>query len=146
MKKLFCATLILFVLLSCLTACNFTKNTSGEFAGEAEATPKVEEMMTALAESNTDAAKAFMHPEVVERSDNAIAQISNYLSGRGATAINMKSINVKTSTGTSGKTRQEQVAYQVTLNDDEVIYLNVTYLSNDSGTGFLSFQIVLGAI
>ena len=45
-----------------------------------------------------------------------------------------------------GKARQEQVAYQVTLTDGSVIYLNVVYLSNTAGAGFVSFQLVLGVV
>lgn len=146
MKKTICFTLVLLVLLSCLTACNFTQNMSGALAGDAEATPKVEAMMAALADNSTADAKALMHPQVAERSDDAIAQMCAYLAGRKASAIEMKSINVNTSTGTAGKTRQERVAYQVTLTDGAVIFLNTVYLSSDQGNGFASFQIVLGVV
>ena len=144
MKKLICITLVLLVTLGALTSCNFTQNSSGALAGAAEATPKVEEMMTALAESRTEDAKVLMHPEVAEKSDAAIAQLVAFLSGRNASSMEQKNINVSSSTGTSGKTRQENVVYRVTLTEGEVIYLNVTYLSDNGGTGFLSFQIVLG--
>ena len=146
MKKIICFTLVLLALLGCLTACNFTQNMSGAIAGEAEATPKVEEMMAALADDNASDAKALLHPQVAETSDNAIAQMSAYLAGRKASAIELISINVNTSTGTAGTTRQERVSYRVTLNDDAVIYINAVYLSNNQGTGFASFQIVLGVV
>ena len=146
MKKIICSVLVLLVLLGCLTACNFTQNISGAIAGEAEATPKAEEMMTALADDNTSDAKALLHPQVAETSDNAITQMSAYLAGRKASAMELKSININTSTGTSGKTRQEQVTYQVTLTDGAVIFLNAVYLSNNQGTGFASFQVVLGVV
>lgn len=146
MKKLICFSLVLLILLGCLTACNFTQNMSGAIAGEAEATPKVEEMLMALAKGSTSDAKSLMHPQVAETSNNAIAQMSAYLAGRKASAIELKNISVNTSTGTSGKTRQEQVAYQVALTDGAVIYLNVVYLSNNQGTGFASFQLVLGVV
>ncbi len=146
MKKIICFALVLLALLGCLTACNFTQNMSGAIAGEAEATPKVEKMMAALADDNTSDAKALLHPQVAETSDNAIAQMNDYLAGRQTSAIELKSITVNTSTGTAGKTRQEKVAYQVTLTDGAVIFLNVVYLSNNQGTGFSSFQLVLGVI
>lgn len=146
MKKLICLVSVLLILLGCLTACNFTQNMSGALAGEAESTPKVEEMMTALAENRTSDAKTLMHPQATEKSDTAIAQMSTYLAGRETSSMELKSINVNNSTGTSGKTRQEQVTYQVTLSDDSVIYLNVVYLSNNAGTGFASFQLVLGVV
>ena len=146
MKKIICFGLVLLALFGCLTACNFTQNMSGAIAGEAEATPKVEEMMAALADNNISDAKALLHPLVAETSDNAIAQMSAYLAGRKASAIELTSININSSTGTAGKTRQEQVGYRVTLNDDAVIYINAVYLSNNQGTGFASFQIVLGVV
>ena len=145
MKKLI-SILLLTVMVLSLTACNFTSNMAGAMAGEAEATPKVEEMMTALAANKASDAKALMHPEVAGKSDAAIAQMSAYLAGRKATSMEVKNIQVNTSAGTSGKTRQEQVAYQVTLTDSTVIYLNVVYLSNNAGAGFASFQIVLGVV
>jgi len=146
MKKLICVFLALLVSLSCLSACSFTRNMSGSFAGEAEATPKVEEMMVALAEANADDAIALMHPQIGEAADNALAQISAYLSGRKVRAMEQTSISVNTSTGTSGKVRQERVAYQVKLTDGAVVYLNVVYLSNNQGEGFASFQLVLGVV
>ena len=146
MKKIICFALVLLALLGCLSACTFSLNMSGAIAGEAEATPIVKEMMAALAGDNTSNAKAFLHPQVTETSDNAIAQMSAYLAGRKASAIELTSINVNTSTGTAGKVRQERVAYQVTLTDGAVIFLNVVYLSNNQGAGFASFQLVLGVI
>jgi len=146
MKKLIYFTLVLLILLGCLTACNFTQKLSGAIASEAEATPKVEEMMSALAENSAAKAKVFMHPQVAETSDGAIAQMSTYLAGRKVSTMELASINVNTSTGTAGTTRQEQIAYQVTLTDGDVFYLNVVYLSNNQGAGFASFQLVLGVV
>ena len=145
MKKILCFVLVLLVLGS-FTACNFTQNMSGMMAGEAEATPKVEEMMAALSAANTADAKALLHPQVAESSDNAITQMSTYLAGRNAETMEVTGITVNTSTGTSGNTRQERVNYRVTLTDGAVIFLNVVYLSNNQGTGFASFQIVLGVV
>ncbi len=146
MKKLICFVLTLAVLCSCLTACSFTKNLSGAFAGEAEATPKVKQMMTALATNNISEAKALLHPEAAETSDAAIEQMSAFLDGREVDSMEQENIKVNTSTGTSGKTRQEQVVFRVTLTDGAVIYLNVFYYSDKSGTGFISFQLVLGIV
>jgi len=146
MKKLVCLSLVLVVLLGCLTACNFTQNKTGPLAGEAQSESKVEKMLTALAQSNLSDAKALMHAETAEEADDGLNQISDFLAGREATSIEQKSIKVSTSSGTSGKTRQEQVAYQVTLNDGDVIYLNVVYRSDSDGDGFVSFQLVLGVV
>lgn len=146
MKKLICFVVILPILLSCLTGCNFTQKMSGALAEAAEATPKVEEMMAALAKNSISNAKSLMHPQVAKTADDAIAQMSAYLAGREAASMQLQNLNVNTSAGTSGKTRQEQVAYKVTLTDGAVIYLNVVYLSNHQGTGFSSFQLVLGVV
>ena len=146
MKKIICFGLVLLALLGCLTACNFTQRMSGAIAGEAEATPKVAEMMAALAGNNTSDAKALLHPQVAETSDNAIAQMRAYLEGRKASAIELISIHINSSTGTAGTTRQERVAYQVTLTDGAVLFRNAVYLTNNHGTGFASFQFVLGVV
>ena len=146
MKRLIGFALVLVLLLGCMTACNFTQNMAGALAGETEAAPKVEEMMKALAEDRISDAKALMHPQVAEKSDNAIAQMSDYLAGREVSAMELRSISVNTSAGTSGKSRQERVAYQVTLTDGAVIYLNVVYFSNNDGNGFSAFQLVLGVV
>ena len=146
MKKCICLALVLITLLSCLTACNFTQTMSGALAGEAESASKVDEMMKALAENRTTDAKSLMHPQVAEKADAAIIQMSTYLAGREASDLKLTGINVQTSASTSGKTRQEQTTYQVTLTDGAVIYLNVVYLSNNAGVGFTSFQLVLGVV
>lgn len=146
MKKLVCFSLVVFAMLSCLISCNFTQNISDGLVDNATATPKVEEMLTALANDQTEDAKALMHSQANKETDDAIAQMSSYLSGREVSSIELKSINVNTSTGTSGKSRQEQVDYQVTLIDGDTVYLSVVYLSNNSGDGFISFQLVLGVV
>lgn len=146
MKKLISFALVLLVLLGCLTACNFTQNMSGAIASEVEATPKVEEMMAALAVDSTSDAKSLMHSQIAEVSDDAITQMSAYIAGRKVSAMELVGVNVNTSTGASGTTRQEQLVYQVTLTDGAVIHLNVVYLSNNQGTGFTSFQLVLGVV
>lgn len=146
MKKLFCFALVLAVLLGCLAACHFTKNVSGALASDPEATPKVEEMMIALAENRLSDVKALMHPQTAETADNAISQMSGYLAGRKISTMELTNITVNTSTGTSGNTRQERLNYRATLSDGTVIYLNVVYLSNNVGTGFAAFQLVLGVV
>ena len=145
MKRWICFALALVVLGS-LTACNFTQNLSGAIAGEAEATPKAEEMMLALAENNTADAKALLHPQAAETAEDAIAQMSAYLAGRKADTMELTGITVNNSTGTAGTARQERVNYRITLADGDVSYINAVYLSNSQGTGFVSFQLVLGVI
>ncbi len=146
MKKIVCVGLTLLLLLGCFTACNFTQNMSGAMAGEAEATPYVEKMLAALAADNTADAKALLHSQVAEASDDAIAQMSAYIAGRKASTVEVININIHTSTGTGGNTRQEQVGYRVTLTDGAVIFVNAIYLSGTQGTGFTAFQVVLGIV
>ena len=146
MKKLICWVLVLLVVLTCLLSCTFSKNLSGSLAGEAESTAKVEEMMTALAENRASDAKSLMHPKVAENSDTAIDQMSSYIDCRKVDSMELTSINVNSSTGTNGETREEKVTYQVTLDDGVVIHLNVVHLSDNDGTGFSSFQLVMGVV
>jgi len=146
MKKLICLVSVLLILLGCLSACNFTQRMSSSVGGAASSTPKVEEMMAALSENRTADAKALTHPQAAETADAAIAQMSDYMAGREIGSLEVKNININTSTGTSGKSTLEQVAYQVTLRDGAVIYLNVVYLTNGAGAGFASFQLVLGVV
>ena len=146
MKKLICVVLAMLTLLCCLTACNFTRNMTGALAGNAEATPKAEEMMAALAENRIADAKALMHPQVGEGLDTAITQMSDYLAGRKVSAMELKNINVSTTSGTSGKATQEKVAYHVTLTDSTSIYISAVYLTNGDGAGFVTFQVVLGVV
>lgn len=146
MKRFLSVFFVLLLMIICLTSCNFTQNMSGALAGSAEATSKVEEVMKNLAEDGVSDSKSLMHPRIAEKSEAALTQICDYLDGREASSIEVKNINISTSTGTSGKVRQEQVVYQVTLDDGAVIYLNVDYLSDNEGTGFVSFQLVLGVV
>ena len=146
MKKLICVILVMLTLVCSLTACKFTQNMSGALAGNAESTPKAEEMMAALTQSRLADAKALLHPAAEENADTAITQMSDYLAGREVSTLKLQNINVKTTTGTSGKTTQEQAAYKVTLSDNSIVYINAVYLTNDDGAGFVSFQLVLGIV
>ncbi len=146
MKKSISLILTIVLLAVCLSSCNFTQNLSGVLSDSAEATPKVEKMMEALALDNTEDGKALLHPASAEESDAALDQISDYLDGRKASSMEVTSINISASTGTAGKVRQEQVAYKVVLEDEAVIYLSVNYLSDNDGEGFASFQLILGVV
>lgn len=146
MKKLICVVLSMLILLCCLTACNFTQNMSGALAGEAEATPKVEKMMAALAKNSTDEAKALLHAKASGFLDTGITQMSDYLDGREVRSMSLTGINVNTTKGAAGNSRQERVGYTATLSDGTIIYINAVYLSDQTDAGFLSFQIVLGIV
>lgn len=146
MKRFIGFSLVTLVLICCLASCNFTQNLSGELVKESEAAPKVEEMLTALAENRISDAKGLMHSQKAENADAALTQMSEYLEGRKAESLTVTGINVNTSSGASGKSRQETVSYRVMLADGDVIYLSVVYLSDNDGAGFISFQLVLGVV
>jgi hypothetical protein len=101
-------------------------------------------MMKSLAQNQVSDAQALMHPQAAENSESALVQISGFLEGRESVSFQQTDINVKTSNGTDGKIRQEQLTYTVELDDGENITLLVSHLSDNDGSGFVSFQIVLG--
>ena len=146
MKKWFSVLLVLLTVIGCLTACNFTSNMAGMVAGDAQSASKVENMMKAMAENRLEDAKALMHPTVTDKSADPIAQMSAFLAGRKVKNMQQVAINVNTSMGTSDKTRTESASFQVELDDGTSIHLAVTYLSNNAGEGFASFQLVLGVV
>lgn len=145
MKKLLCLVLVLLAAVSCLTACTFTSNISGD-AGKAEATPKVQEMISHLAHSRIQDAKALMHPQANKNLDREMTQMISYLGGRDAQSLDVTGVNIKTNSSTVGKSRQEQLSCRVELSDHNVIYVSAVYLSNSVGEGFISFQLVLGIV
>ena len=146
MKKTISITLLVLVLLSCLTGCNFNQTITGGLANNAESTPKVEKMMVALAENDLSAAESLMHPQAIGKAKAAIEQMAEYLEGRKTSSIELININVSSSIGTSGNVKQEQVGYKATLIDGSVIYINAVHRSNKDGNGFVSFQLVLGLV
>ena len=103
-------------------------------------------MLTFLTENRISDAKDLMHPDASAESDAPFVQIATYLSGRKVKNIDVETINVNNSTGTSGKVSEENVVYLITLDDDEVFYINSVYLSNNNGSGFTSFQLILGLV
>ena len=87
---------------------------------------------------------ALLHPDAPEDSDNAIAQMSIYLAGRETESIELKNLNMNSSGGIKDKKREEQGTYQVTLNDGTDLSVNMVYVSDSTGSGFTSFQLMLG--
>lgn len=144
MKKFLCMGLVLLVMLGCLTSCGFFDRLTDKLESKSEAVDMVEDMLNALAERRMDDAKAMMHVTAEGNVDGALSQISVYLAGRKVSAMNLEGISVNSSFGTDGRVREEQVYYKVLLSDNSVIYVDATYISNKNGTGFSSFQIVLG--
>lgn len=146
MKKIL-SLLIAAAILCTLTACNLTTNFSDSTGNsKMQAVTQVEELMTALAAADTEKALALMHPDVEEKSENAIEQLSDYLVGRKVTKLDQQNIVVNSSSGNRGKSRQETATFLVTLEDNTVFYISATYLTNNTGKGFISFQFVLGLV
>lgn len=111
-----------------------------------KAVSEVEDMMEALSESDLNDAQELMHPSVTDDSENGLAQMGDYLAGRKVAELEQQGVRVNTSTGTGGKTRQEQGTFLVTLEDGAAFYISVVHLSDDAGEGFVSFQMMLGVV
>ena len=124
-----------------LTSCNF--NISGLL--DAVSTPKVEAMMEALADGDLASAKALLHPSITDGEANLI-QMVDYLDGREVSSLEVIGKNLTSSVGSGGNMIREQVNYEVILADSTVIYLTTVYRINDAGSGFVSFQMILGMV
>ena len=139
MKKSISFILVVTVLLCCFTSCGIASDFADAIEGKAEATPKVEEMMEALSSGNISDALELMHPLADDDSEEAISKIIEYIDGRESKSIEVVSLSINTSTGTGGKVREEQVSYEVTLEDDESVTVNVVYREDNQGEGFYAF-------
>ena len=143
MKKSISFILVVTVLLCCFTSCDITANFSDALSGKAESTPKVEEMLSALAENDMSAAEALLHPQIADDSDDMLERLADYIDGRKAESVEVTSVGINTFTDTGGKSRQEEISCEVKLDDGASVSLNVVYLSDSQGEGFSVFQIVL---
>ena len=93
--------------------------------------------MEALAKNLIDDAKALMHPKTTSEDMNArFEQMIDFLDGREVVSKELEGINVSSSVGTSGNTKQEDLFYKATLSDNSVVYINAVYLADDDGAGF----------
>ena len=146
MKKTICLILVLITAITSLSACNISSKISGALEENAESRTMIEEMLTALSEGRTSDAAALMHPDKVENSNAAIAQMIDFLGGRSVSSLELVNINFSSSVGTSGKIKEEDISYKAILNDGTVIYLNAFYVSNKAGAGFSAFQLVIGVV
>ena len=147
MKKAICIVAVVMAVLCLLTACNFTSNFSDALGMvKANSTSQAEQMMKALAEKDTEAALALLHPNVSQAGEAAVKQMEDYFNGRKVSALKQVSINTRTVSGTSGKATQESVTFQVTLEDNTAFYISAVYLTDKAGQGFASFQLVLGVV
>lgn len=146
MRRMF-AVVAMLLAVCLLTGCSFTTNYSDNMGKTAaESREKVENMMQALAEGDTDAALALMHPDALDKAGSFMDQMCDFLAGRAVAEMEQAGVRVNTSTGTAGKSRQETTNFQVRLEDGTEIYVAATYYSNNAGEGFVSFQLVLGIV
>ena len=146
MKRFF-AVMAMLLTLCLLTGCSFTTNYSDNTGKTAaESTERVSQMLQALADGDTDAALALMHPEAVDKAGKFMDQMRDFLAGRAVAEMEQVGVRVNTSTGTAGKSHQEITNFQVRLEDGTEIYVAATYYSNNAGEGFVSFQLVLGIV
>ena len=146
MRRIICLTLVILSIISCLAACDIANNMMDDMEKNAESTPKIQEMMSLLTENRLSEAKKLLHPNANENADDVLEQIATYINGRNAISMELTNIKTSSSTGTSGKARQEQITYRVTLTDGEIVSLNAVYLSNNEGTGFTFIQLSLGTV
>lgn len=147
MKRML-SLLVLALAAACLlSACHFTTNFSDSTGNtEMETVVQVEKMLEALSAGDRNAALALMHEEKAAVSETGLIQMSDYLAGRSVAEMVQQGVNVKTSSGTGGTARQEQGTFQITLEDGTVFTILAVHLSNSTGKGLISFQMVLGVI
>ena len=135
------------MLIFLLSACNFTTNFSDSMGiTSTDCIPEVEAVLQALADGKINEAATHFHPNVAERSGDALEQMRDYLDGRKVSNLTQQGFTVNTSTGTAGKVRQEFATMQITLEDGTVCYLSAARHADNDGEGFVSFQLVLGVV
>lgn len=146
MKKIISVFLFLVLVIGALTGCTLTNRLSNALEENAESTPKIEQMLSALIENRASDAKALFHPDVTDNTDAAIAQMIDYIDGREISSMELDGININTSIGTSGKIREESLSYLILMTDGEILRINTLYVSGNDKSGFATFQVVLGVV
>ena len=145
MKKLISLTLILSVLIACVTSCELVNSMTGALEESAESSAKVMEMLSALSEERIDDAKRMLHP-CVSDDDVALEQLTEYIKGRTVVSMIIMGINIRNEVGTNGNVATEELSYKTTLSDGTIIYVSSVYVSDNSGVGFTSFRIGFGIV
>lgn len=139
MKKLLTVTALVLILALTLSACGMTIDMT------AQAEPHIKEMLTALSAGDLEAAKALLHPDRVDdATDGALEALVALLDGREVASCVQVSINVQTSTGTGGTSRTESGTVHVLFTDDTDLRLSYSYVSDNGGEGFATFQFLVG--
>ena len=147
MKKIISLIIVCLLILFSFTSCNFFESIAETVVSETESAPKVEEMLTALVNGQTDNATALLHPDIDdEASLSAIYQLSSYIEGRSIEQINQLGVKINTSLTTDGEVKTENITYQLIFADGESVYIQSSYVYAKEMSGFSSFQLVLGII
>ena len=141
MKKVITILVLALVTVCLFSACSSTLNS---VASEMSHLEDVKTMLSHLSSGDLEKAADMLHADV--SNTDKLEQISNYLNGRSAKSMTVKGVNVKSQTVNGVTTKQESATLEVTLDDNEVVYLAVTYLENNTDEGFASFQLVLGVV
>ena len=146
MKKIICLVLLTLMLFSCLTSCALLEKAVKSIMDKSESTPKATEMMTALSEGRAEDAKALLHPDIREGTDDAIEQMIEFVNGREIDAVTMTGVKIYESVGTNGKVSREECSFSVTFKDGSSTNVSSIYVTSKDGEGFESFQFSIGAI
>ena len=151
MKKI-TALLLITVLILPLAGCNFNSSISDSGGNlEMEAKQQVADMLEAMTQKDMEAVLALMYPDLLEDEIkklpviDQLQQIMDYVDGRKVLSFEQLSVNVKNSSGTAGKVKQEQAVFKVML-AEETVYVSVTYLTQNGKSGFISYQMILGVV
>ncbi|MBQ8236525.1 MAG: hypothetical protein IJZ39_00010 [Oscillospiraceae bacterium] len=137
MKKALTVTALLLVFALTLSACAVDLT--------AKAEPQVKEMLTALSAQDAEAAAALLHPDRADdATDAAIAALMALMDGREVASCVQVGLNVHTNTGTGGTARTESGTVHILFADGSDLRLEYSYVSDNSGEGFATFQFLVG--
>ena len=141
MKRLFGLLLFFSILLTSLSSCAALTDAMDE----EESFVQAEQMLLALSEKRTEDALALMHPDAPAKNlERFIVQMADYLNGRAVLEMQVSGVSMNYSAGTDGKAKEEQILYEVTLDDTSLIYVDTTYLIEEDAKGFTAFTIIFG--
>ena len=139
MKKLLSVTALLLVFALTLTACGLDVDLT------AQAEPYIKEMLAVLSAGDADTAKTLLHPNRVDgATDGAIAAMIDLLGGREVSDCVQVTINVEIGTDTKGTARTESGMVHILFTDGTDLRLNYSYVSDNGGAGFATFEFVVG--
>ena len=141
MKQFFSWLFLFTLLITSLSSCAALTDAMDD----EESFFQTEQMLLALSEKRTEDALALMHPDApAENLERFIVQMADYLNGRAVLEMQVSGVSMNYSAGTDGKAKEEQILYEVTLDDTSLIYVDATYLIEEDAKGFTAFTIIFG--